>query len=225
MDVQQILNATATATPPKATDRKGSSELGKDQFLKLMLAQMQNQDPTKPQDSQELATQLAQFTSVEQLQKANTSLDDILLAQATNSQMAATNFVGRDAMFHTDAIDWKAGTSTSAGAYLGATASEITATISDGTRVIRTLKLGGHNAGAIEVPWDGKRDDGSFAPDGSYKVEIKAKDANGKDVAVDMRSHGIVEGVSFESGAPALRIGSQKVSMSQVIEINQRSNP
>ena len=225
MEVQQLVNATAAAKQPTGTDRVGSNELGKDQFLKLMLAQLQNQDPTQPQDSQAFVAQLAQFTSVEQLQKANTSLDDILLAQATNSQTAATSFVGRQAIFRSDLIGLTAGQSSTSEAFAAADASEITATIKEGDRVVRTIKVGGHNAGAFDITWDGRRDDGTTAPSGNYSVSVVAKDVAGKPVPVEMRGRGVVEGVSFETGAPQLRIGSQKISMSQVIEINQRNIP
>src|SRR4028119_2238475 len=99
MNVQDIVNQTAAANRPSSTDRVGSQELGKDAFLKLMLAQLANQDPTQPQDSQAFVAQLAQFSSVEQLESANQRLDDILLAQASNSQTAATAMVGNEAAY------------------------------------------------------------------------------------------------------------------------------
>jgi len=225
MDVQQLVNATATASKPTGTDRVGSSELGKDAFLKLMLAQLQNQDPTQPQDSKEFTAQLAQFTSVEQLQKANTNLTDILAAQSSNSQAVASSFVGREATFRSDILGLTAGNKVTSGAFLAGDATEITATIKDGERVVRTIKVGGHNAGAFDITWDGRRDDGTSATSGNYSVQVNAKDINGAPVPVEMRGRGVVEGVSFETGAPQLRIGSQKISMSQIVEINQRSIP
>lgn len=225
MGVQELVNSTATARQPSSTDRVGSSELGKDQFLKLMIAQLQNQDPTQPQDSQAFVAQLAQFSSVEQLQKANTRLDDILVAQSSNSQTAATSFVGREATFRSDVLGLTAGQPATSGAFLANDATEITATIKDGERVVRTIKLGGHNAGAFDITWDGRRDDGTTAPSGPYSVFVNAKDINGNPVPVEMRGRGLVEGVSFETGSPQLRIGTQRISMSQIIEINQRSIP
>ncbi|MCG5054401.1 MAG: flagellar hook assembly protein FlgD [Myxococcales bacterium] len=225
MNVQNLVNETASANTPSTADRVGSKELGKDQFLKLMLAQLQNQDPTQPQDSQAFVAQLAQFSSVEQLENANTRLDDILMAQASNSQIAATSFVGKQASFVSESLTLNAGQPARTTAQLQGEATEVTASIYEDGKVVRTLKLGPQTAGPVNVTWDGRREDGSLAGVGTYKVELDAKNKTGDPVGVSMRQSGSVDGVSFENGAPELLIDGQRVSMSQVIEINQRSNP
>jgi flagellar basal-body rod modification protein FlgD len=80
-----IPDTTAAAAAKKATNPDGSiatagGAMGKDQFVKLLVAQMKNQDPMSPMDGKDLAVQLAQFSSVEQLMNMNTKLDDLTAA-------------------------------------------------------------------------------------------------------------------------------------------------
>lgn len=225
MNVQDIVNQTAAANRPSSMDRVGSQELGKDAFLKLMLAQLANQDPTQPQDSQAFVAQLAQFSSVEQLESANQRLDDILLSQASNTQTAATSMVGKDASYKTDQLTLVAGKSASSGVWLGSDATEVNVSIISGDRTVRTVKLGAQTAGQMEFTWDGHGDDGGTSPPGNYQVRVSAIDKKGDPVSVDTRGRGTVQGVSFEQGYPELLIGKDRVAMSQIVEINQRSNP
>lgn len=225
MNVQDIVNATASANQRSTADRVGSNELGKDEFLKLMLAQLANQDPTQPQDSQAFVAQLAQFSSVEQLENANQRLDDILLSQASNTQTAATSLVGKDASYRTDHLHLAAGQSATSAIHLAAEATEVKVTILQDGKAVRTLDLGAHGVGQVDFTWDGRKTDGGTAAAGSYQVRVDAKDAKGQAVNVETRAQGLVRGVAFENGYPELLIGDQRVAMSQIVEINQRSNP
>ncbi len=225
MNVQDLVNQTAAANRPSTTDRIGNKELGKDEFLKLMLAQLANQDPTQPQDSQAFVAQLAQFSSVEQLENANQRLDDILLAQASNTQTAATSLVGNEASYRTDQLNLVAGQPARSGVWLGSDASDVKVTILEAGRPVHTVNLGTQAAGHVEFTWDGRRDEGGTSPSGNYEVRVTATDKKGDPVSVDTRTHGMVQGVSFENGYPELLIGKDRVAMSQIVEINQRSNP
>jgi len=85
----------STATPNSSsaiTNAIAGGAMGKDQFVKLLVAEMQNQDPTSPMDGKQLAAQLAQFSSVEQLMNINTKLDTLtqVLTPATTSKPAGT---------------------------------------------------------------------------------------------------------------------------------------
>jgi flagellar basal-body rod modification protein FlgD len=210
----------------KADKPTGSSALGKDEFLKLMMAQLSSQDPTAPSDSNAFVAQLAQFTSLEQMQNMNSSLESLLVGQASANNTGALNLVDKDVTYQTDKIDLSAGGTANATAKLSSQASEITATITDSSgRVVRTLKLGGHDAGDMQVSWDGREESGNTAKPGKYTISIVAKDQQGNSVGVEQRGTGKVTGVSFENGYPELIVGDQHLKMSEIVEINERNTP
>jgi flagellar basal-body rod modification protein FlgD len=210
----------------KADKPTGSNTLGKDEFLKLMMAQLGSQDPTAPADSNAFVAQLAQFTSLEQMQNMNSSLESLLVGQTSANNTQALNLVGKDILYKTDQITLGTGETPTASAKLSAQASTITATITDDSgRVVRTLQLGGHDAGDVEVKWDGKEESGNSAKAGKYTISITAKDAKGNIVDVEQRASGQVSGVSFEKGYPEIIVGDQHLKMSEIVEINERNTP
>jgi flagellar basal-body rod modification protein FlgD len=205
---------------------QGSNKLGKDEFLKLMMAQLGQQDPTAPVDSQAFVAQLAQFASLELAQNANTSLESLLIAQTASNQTALTTFVGKDVVFRTDNITLEAGRGASGMAQLGANAESVTAVITDAQgKTVRTLQLGRQSAGPLDIAWDGRDDRGTVLPAGTYKLRVTAKDAQGGTVGVEQRGTGHVNGVAFENGVPQLRIGNISVSVADVVEIKERTGP
>src|SRR3954469_23264749 len=93
------LTSAAENPTPNTLARQGSSTLGKDEFLKILVAQLANQDPTQPQDSSQFVAELAQFSSLEQQQNTVDGLKSLLVGQATANQTAATGFIGKDVSF------------------------------------------------------------------------------------------------------------------------------
>jgi flagellar basal-body rod modification protein FlgD len=214
------------AADPMKSDAQGSSKLGKDEFLKLMMAQLAQQDPTAPSDSNAFVAQLAQFTSLEQMQNVNSTLQSMLIGQASQNNTGAIGLVGKDVLYKTDQLTLEQGQRPVASAKLGAEASEVTATITDESgRIVRTIKMGGQPAGTVEIEWDGREESGNTAKPGKYTVSISAKDSKGNIVDVDQRARGRVTGVSFENGYPEVILGDQHLKMSDIVEINERNTP
>jgi flagellar basal-body rod modification protein FlgD len=91
--------------------------------------------------------------------------------------------------------------------------------------VVRTLQLGEHGAGDLQIAWDGRDEKGAVVPKGTYSFQPTAFDANGKAVAVSLSTSGTVSGVAFQSGVPFLRVGANLVKMSDVTSINERNTP
>ena len=97
-DMGQVLNKVADPNwidPTKKARGTGNAELGKDAFMKMMLAQMKNQDPTNPTPSHEMAAQLAQFSSLEQLSNINTGIEGLKTSQAPAANYQALAFIGK----------------------------------------------------------------------------------------------------------------------------------
>jgi len=210
-------NASAGGAPGAAG---GTKELGKDAFLKLLMAQLSNQDPLQPVDNQAFIAQLAQFSSVEQLQALGSRLDTLLLAQASANQMSTASLVGKDVLFKADGLDLPAQGGASVQARLAADA-DVTAVVQDAQgRTVRTLQLGRRTAGTVDVAWDGRDEQGRTLPAGHYALVLGAKDGK-QDVGVETRGRGRVQGVSFDGEVPVLLVGASRVRLADVVEINQ----
>lgn len=82
------------------TDKKDNGELGKDAFLKILITQLQNQDPTNPMDDREFIAQMAQFSSLEQMQNMTKAMENILVSQQETQLMSYSNFIGKSVKWH-----------------------------------------------------------------------------------------------------------------------------
>lgn len=212
----------ALAPPPAAAEKAPNTKLGKDEFVKLLVTQLSNQDPTKPLDSQEFVAQLAQFSALEQHQGTNERLDSLLLAQASASQTSATTFVGKQILYKADRISLTGTDPVAVTGKLLAPAETLNVTIVNAQgRAVRSMKLGAHTAGAFSETWDGRDDAGNTLPAGDYHARITATDAQQKSVGVEMRSAGLVSGVVFENGYPELVVGGARIKMSDIVELRQ----
>ena len=230
MNLPQLRSTAATAatagsstgTSAATPGATGSSTLGKDEFMKLLMAQLANQDPTSPSDSQAFIAQLAQFANVEQLQGANSRLDSLLVGSASSSQIAAASLVGKQVTYASDAVNLEAGKAVTTSATLPSDAKTMTATIVDAHgNTVRTMQLGARQAGPNDVVWDGRDDGGNALPPGAYRLRINATDASGGSIAASQTSRGRVTGVSFVNGVPQLIVGGAKVAMNSVSQIDE----
>jgi flagellar basal-body rod modification protein FlgD len=215
------ISSTTPGPTPTAVAATGSQALGKDEFLKLLTAQLANQDPLQPVDNQAFIAQLAQFSSVEQLQGLSSRLDTLLLATASANQMSTASLVGKDVAFKADGADVAGGVASPVQVNLPVRAT-VTAVIQDASgRTVRTLPLGARDAGTFDLGWDGRDQNGAALPAGHYTVKLSAKGADGTDVQAAARSRGRVTGVSFDGDATQLLVGSAHVKLADVFEITQ----
>src|SRR6266542_704728 len=188
MDTSAIsTSGTAVTSSAAGTGAVAKNTLGKDEFLKLLTAQLANQDPLQPVDNQAFIAQLAQFSSVEQLQNLTSRLDTLLLATASTNQMSTASLVVKDVAFKADGVDVAAGVSSPLQIKLPARAT-VTAVVQDASgRTVRTLPMGVRDAGTFDLGWDGRGDGGAPLPAGHYTVKLSAKGTDGSDVAAEGR--------------------------------------
>lgn len=180
MDISSTLNtAAATATSNPAETRL----LGDyNSFLKLLTAQLQNQDPLAPLDATQFVSQLSQFASVEQVIVSNQKLDEIIKSLGTNSLMADIGMIGRTVEVAGNAVELRNGTASLTYA-LAKDAAEAGVVIRDesGT-IVRSLAID-PRAGEHGLTWDGTNNSGDQLGDGVYTFTFGAADADGKPVA------------------------------------------
>jgi flagellar basal-body rod modification protein FlgD len=200
----------------------GNNKLGKNEFLKILTTQLQYQDPTEPMDNSQFVAQLAQFSSLEQMQNVNTTLEQLVTAQMATAQNTVISMVGKDATYDSKEMVLSDSGSSKVKATLAAQAADVTMTVStlSGT-VVRRQSFGALKAGVNELTWDGHNDKGEVQAAGTYLVSIAAADLQGKNIGVTQFSSGRITGVSFVDGAAQLLLGSKSVPLSQVQQIQE----
>ena len=184
-------------------DNKG---LDKSAFLKLLVAQLKNQDPLKPQDDTQFVAQLAQFSNLEQVMGINSRLDALTLQGRgmQNTQIAA--LVGSTVTVNGSKLGLDGSGVGVPVVFSQASASaDTTVSIMDGAgTVIRSWDAGAKPAGLVKTVWDGKSDAGVPQPPGVYTVSVRAKGAGDVPVSVTLDSTSRVASVSFAKGYPEL---------------------
>lgn len=195
MQVPEILTHYASKEPQNGT--ASGSVLGKDDFLRLLLTQLQHQDPQNPLDDREFTTQLAQFSSLEQMNEIGNALGELKTLLADQGRFSLLQGVGKTARTKGNALVPEPGGGRGTFELPGAAASvEISLYDSSGT-TLRTIPLGALSAGEHSFPWDGLRKDGVAAPPGTYFFSVDAVDAEGKPLAATTYLQGTVTGVSL----------------------------
>lgn len=211
-----------TSAASLAPQSQANDALGKEDFMKLLITQMSNQDPLSPVDNSEFIAQLAQFSSLEAMTAVRDSVDSLSLLQSAATNAQVSSLVGRNINVRGDAFTLQQDTSVELGFTLGAAAEKVEVTIydEDGNKV-RTLSLGPQELGEGTFEFDGRDDDGNQLPEGDYTFKLAAFDRDDMPVDSVTTVQGRVTGVSFANGYPELIIGEQRFPLGAVTEITE----
>lgn len=203
----------------------GTGELGKDDFLTLLLAELKNQDPLNPADNTEFVAQLAQFSSLEQLTSMNTNLEDNLTANTSMSEAITNamiiNYFGKEVTAETSSFVFD-GDKATLNFNLDSDALSGTIKVYDADgNVIKTATLSSMNAGDNTLQWDGITNSGTTADEGIYTYTLALTDANGDTVEYTQNYTGVVSGISYKDGKPNLNINGITVPFDKVNAITE----
>lgn len=218
---------TSNASSSSSTSGTSSSTFDMNSFLTMFTTQLKYQDPTNPLESYELAAQLAQFSTVEQLTQINSQLEEqeVILTAINNAQMV--DILGNDVVGSDDTIQLKDG-QISRGHYELADSATVTVKIyNDQDQLVRTMSVGAQEAGRYDVQWDGRSDAGEEMGDGNYYFDIEAVDAEGISVDVTETISGRASALRMEDGVAYLLLNSAdgvKLPISAVIEVDDVLN-
>lgn len=167
------LGSPGLTSPASAasTGTTTANTIGQSQFLQLMVAQLQNQDPNQPLQSGDFIGQLAAFGTVSGIQQMQTSLSDLTTAMTSNQALMASGLVGRQVLAPGNVGTLTAGGKMSGSVSLSSSASNVAVTVSDASGVVvKHLQLGQQAAGNVPFSWDGTTDSGTTAAPGAYTV-------------------------------------------------------
>lgn len=199
--------------------------LGREEFLKLLIAQLENQDPLEPAQDTEFVAQLATFSSLEQLISANDNLNALAAGQSNLINSQALGLIGKEALVEAgDEIRIDQGRPDQLVYALPKQASNATLTVfdEDGTP-LRVFELQTTPNGRIEFNWDGTDAQGNAVADGSYRFEVNATDADGEPMALALFQSLPIEGVNFGAEGVSLVSGNQAIPFATILEIRAGS--
>ena len=220
METGMITAATTTANTA-STSSTAKNTLSQDSFLKLLVAQLKNQDPTSAssQDPNQMIQQLTGFSSLEQATQSNTLLQGLQAQSQALFQAQAASMVGKSVKVDGSGFYLKSGQATM-GLNLSATAN-VTVTITDANgNVVATLPKGEMGAGDNTLTWNGQDASGNTLPDGDYKVSIKATSASGAAVPFTSSLNMKVDSVVFNTdGSISLVSNGHTFDLSNVLQV------
>jgi flagellar basal-body rod modification protein FlgD len=199
----------------------GKKDLGKGDFMTLFITQLQFQDPMKPMDSNEMASQLAQFSNMEATMKMSDSMEKLLNYQTSQSNMQLLSLLGNEAQVNGNGMAVVEGKASATEFVLDAPAESIEVTIYDESNLpVWRQSVGNQGAGPYQIQWDGKSSSGKAVADGSYHYEVEATSLTGAAMEVAYRSTGKVTGVSFDKGVATITIDNLvQAKASDIIQV------
>lgn len=196
-----------------------NTELDQEDFLSLMTAQISNQDPLNPADSNEFFSQIADFSQVSGLETLNESMSGLAVQMSSSLPLQAASLVGHDVLvasatgtLDADGLEGAVETASS-----GAVALEI----KDASgAVVRTMSLGDQEAGMVPFAWDGLGNDGEPLPPGEYTLAATVTTSDGS-MAATTYIQGEVESVTFEAEGMMLAVdGMGSIPFGSIREIS-----
>ncbi len=223
MESQSISSLLA---PKSAELTKAAGDiLGKEDFLKMLTAQMQYQNPLDPMNDQEFIGQMTQFSSLEQLQNLNETMStnaqwNMLLSQTINNTMA-TSLIGKtvtaDSNVTAVSSDYTSPISFNSAAF--SLSGTVTIYDAEGT-VVRTITLSQMQAGEHSINWNGKDNNGNDLPEGNYGYSIALSDPQGKSVSATAFNEGVVTGVDYIDGQAYLMVSGGLIPLASVRHVS-----
>jgi len=213
------LNAATNQDIAPSTAVKDKTALGKDDFMTLLLVELQNQDPTEPMDSEKILSQTSQLATLESAENTNKALEDLAMSLGTSQQFSTISAIGKTADLGSNAVGYDEGSTASFEVYFP---EEIVAgsleILDTNGNIVGTMDLAPNPAGVYQFDWDGTLSDGSLADSGVYYITASYSDGDGNPQTTRMGAYPI-ESVRFEDGQTLVKVGSNYVPLENITEV------
>jgi flagellar basal-body rod modification protein FlgD len=199
--------------------------LGGTDFLTLMLAQLQNQDPTSPVDSNTFLSQLAELSEVQGITSLNTSFSTLSSSLSSSQALQASSLLGHQALVNSSTATLAAGTPVTGAVNVPQTTSQVVLNISDSSgALVSQINLGAQPAGLASFSWNGTTGSGSQAPAGTYTLTAQYSGATSGGTAATTLVNGTVESVSMGAGSTGLTLNVAGIGSVPFSSVQQISN-
>jgi flagellar basal-body rod modification protein FlgD len=214
-----LTGANTGTNAATASEGKKKGALTQEDFLNLLMTQMRFQNPLEPMDSYQMASQMAQLSTVEAMNQMTQSIKNLEENQASSSALQSMGLVGKKVEVQGNVVSLDGGKASEASYQLTKPGKvKVDVYHANGT-LVRTFEEGVKDASRHPIVWDGKGQKGGNLPDGEYLFRVTATDEKGQAIDASTFMKGTVSGVTFENGIPYLQIGSQKIPLKNVSAI------
>ncbi|AFL69823.1 flagellar hook capping FlgD N-terminal domain-containing protein [Sulfurospirillum barnesii] len=222
---ENLITGSSASTATSSTTSSTKSSLSNDDFLKLLLTELEHQDPTDPMDSDKILTQTAQLSSLEASQNTTTALEKLSEQLAANTNFSAIGVIGQMASLGSSAITLKDKASNFE-IYFPTEIAKGTLTITDTDgKTVKTIDISESTkgkSGVVAFNWDGVDNDGNQLADGTYGATVTYTDSNG-DLKTTQSGTYPVESVRYIDGAAYVKLGTYYYAIDEVLEFYDKS--
>jgi len=214
IDLNASKAETQTSSPVKI--------LGKNDFLNLLVTQLQHQDPLNPAESTEFTAQLAQFSSLEQLNNINDNLKNMQLFQTSMTNSQAVSYIGKEIAAKGNSVQLEDGRPVECHFELAASAELAVISVYDVSGgFVKSFETGPLSSGRQSAAWDGTDRNGNPVAPGLYRFEVQAVGADNQSISVTPLINAVVSGVSFKDQTASLITGLQTIAIDDVIAVSE----
>jgi flagellar basal-body rod modification protein FlgD len=217
--------AAGSSGAANGTGVNAGATLGGTNFLTLMLAQLKNQDPTSPVDSNTFLTQLAQLSEVQGITSLNTSFNALAGSLSSSQALQASSLLGHQALVSSGTAALGAGGTITGAINVPQTTSQVVLNISDSSgALVGQINMGAQPAGLANFSWNGAEGNGSQAPPGQYTLSAQYAGATSGGTAATTLVNGTIESVSMGAGSTGLTLNVAGIGSVPFSSVQQISN-
>lgn len=212
--------SSTSSTLSTSSSATGTSSMGQDTFLQLLVTQLKNQNPLDPQDNSEFVAQLAQFSSLEGINNLNTTVESLSSNYTSSQALQASSLVGHSVLAEASSttVDTSSGLSGQVAVTAATTDASVAVYDASGT-LVKNIDLGSQSAGTVSFTWDGTDNDGNKLASGTYKFVANAT-LNGSDVAQTTYLPSTVTSVTLGSSASDMTLKLADGSSVKLSDVN-----
>jgi flagellar basal-body rod modification protein FlgD len=217
-----MLTSEVTFWPQQEEEQvSGTTQtMGQNEFLQLLVTQMQNQDPLDPLRNEEFIAQLAQFSALEQMVNMNSTLATLTMLESSINNSQAVNLIGKRISVEGDGFKISGGQAPPMAFSLEEAAKSVTVKVVDSSgEAVRSIELGNYEAGRHDFVFDGCDDAGNALADGEYTLQVVATGEEGESLGVTKYMEVQVEGVTFADGIVYVIAGGQRYCLNDITEV------